>query len=84
MAIGFKAAVRIIGSVLLRPVLWPVAIRTVVALARRGWWQKKPFLPLPPSDYLAFRLQTQYGGAGTSAPRPHDVLKYLQWLRRWT
>ena len=82
MAMGFNVSVRIVGSVLLRPLLWPVAVRTVVAMSPRGWWRKKPFLPLPPRDYLAFRLQTQYGGAGTNAPRPNDVLKYLQWLRR--
>jgi hypothetical protein len=83
MSKGFRATVRILGLVLMRPFLWPVAIRTVVALASRGWWRRKPFMPLPPGDYLAFRLQTQYGGAGTSTLEPNDVLKYLQWLRKW-
>jgi len=27
----------------------------------RGWWRKKPFLPIPPKDYLAWRWYTAYG-----------------------
>lgn len=74
----------IIGAVLMRPSLWWVAIRQVGLLTPRGWWKRAPFLPIPPADYLEFRLVTQYGG-GHGEPRgeirPVDVVDYLQWCK---
>jgi hypothetical protein len=66
-------------AVLVRPWLWPVALRQLLRLARRGWWRRFPFLPLPDAGYLRFRLETAYG-AGRVA-RPADVLSYLRWCR---
>jgi hypothetical protein len=68
-------------AVLRHPGLWPTAARQVRRLAPRGWWRRPPFLPIPSSDYLRFRLVTQYGEA--TNPSPHDVVSYLQWCRDW-
>jgi hypothetical protein len=65
-----------------RPSLWPTAIRQLGRLATPGWWRHPPFLPLPPADYLRFRLQTQYGDA-EAAPKAADIVSYLMWVRRW-
>ncbi|HZQ29047.1 MAG TPA: hypothetical protein VFA94_15225 [Acidimicrobiales bacterium] len=65
-----------------RPWLWPVAVVQLFALAPRGWWRRRPFLPLPDPDYLAFRLQTMYGDT-THQPEPGDVVAYLEWCRRY-
>lgn len=48
-------------------------------MARPGWWQRPPFLPVPDPAYTAFRLETQYGdeGAMTGA----DLVRYLAWCR---
>jgi len=73
---------RLVFAVLCRPFLWGAALRAVVRLAPRHWWRRWPFLPMPDRQYLAFRVQTQYGGTGTNAFEPSDVLKYLRWLRR--
>ena len=74
----------IIGAVLARPSLWLVALGQCARLAPKGWWKRKPFLPVPPADYLEFRLVTQYGG-GHGEPRgeirPVDVVDYLQWCK---
>lgn len=69
------------AAVIGRPHLWVTAVRQVGRLARRDWWRRAPFLPLPGSDYLAFRLETQYGSQvhGNVA---EDVLNYLEWCRR--
>lgn len=71
-------------AVLARPSLWPVAVSQVFRLSPRGWWKRPPFLPVPPADYLEFRLVTQYGG-GHGEPRgeirPVDVVDYLQWCK---
>jgi hypothetical protein len=39
-------------------------------------------LPLPPRDYVAFRLVTQYGSNG-DAPTRGDVVDYLTWCKGW-
>jgi len=56
-------------------------VRQVRRLTQPGWWRRPPFLPLPPPDYLRFRLETAYGGAGDRAPDPADVVTYLRWCR---
>ncbi len=64
-----------------RPSLWPTALRQARILAPPGWWRRRPFLPVPAADYLRFRLETAYGGAGDQAPRPADLVTYLRWCR---
>jgi len=61
------------------PSLWGVAVVQAVRLAPVGWWRRPPFLPTPDSDYLRFRLETQYGS--DQAPEPSDVVTYLHWCR---
>jgi hypothetical protein len=68
------------AAVLVHPALWCVAVVQVVRLARRGWWHRSPFLPVPDPEYLRFRLQTAYGDPGRE-PEPHDVVAYLRWCR---
>jgi hypothetical protein len=64
------------------PSIWPTAVRQALLMAAPGWWHRRPFLPLPPPDYLRFRLQTAYGGAGEHPPEPDDLVTYLRWCRR--
>lgn len=74
----------IIGAVLVKPSLWLTAVRQVALLAPRGWWKRAPFLPVPRTDYLEFRLVTQYGGnhgEPRDEIRPVDVVNYLQWCK---
>jgi alpha-beta hydrolase superfamily lysophospholipase len=70
------------GAVLVRPSLWLTAVRTLARLAAPGWWRRRPHLPLPDADYLRFRMETQYGGDGSTPPAPADVVAYLRWCRR--
>ncbi len=85
---GPRAARRVDGSwlapaalaVARRPALWGTGARQVLALAEPGWWRRPPRLPLPPADYLRFRLVTAYGDP-TRAPAPSDVVSYLSWCR---
>ncbi len=71
----------LVAAVVVRPRLWPTALRQVGRLARPGWWRRAPFLPLPDPDYLGFRLETQYGGDGAAAADPLDLVRYLSWCR---
>jgi hypothetical protein len=69
--------------VVVRPLLWGVALVTMFRLARRGWWHRAPFLPLPDGDYWRFRLETAYGGVdGEAEPSTPDVVAYLRWCKR--
>jgi hypothetical protein len=73
----------VLRAVLPHPSLWGTAVAAVLRLARRGWWRKAPFLPLPGREYWRFRLVTAYGGAGDSdALTTGDVLAYLRWCQR--
>lgn len=73
---------RIAAAVAVRPVLWGVALRQAHRLADRHWWRRPPFLPVPARAYAAFRTTTQYGDP-TAAPSVHDVIVWLQWVRRF-
>lgn len=66
-------------GVLRRPALWFTAIVQAGEFAPRGWWRRKPFLPLPDAKYLEFRLETQYGLTGR--PQAAHVIEYLEWCR---
>jgi hypothetical protein len=73
----------VLRVVLTHPSLCWTATGTVLRLARRGWWHRAPFLPLPGEAYWRFRLVTAYGGDGererlTSA----DVVDYLRWCKK--
>ena len=74
---------RAIAAVARRPHLWATGVRQLRRLAAPGWWHRRPFLPLPPSDYLRFRLQTAYGGDGTHPISPSDLVAYLHWCRTY-
>ena len=77
---------RIFGAVLVRPDLWVTAVRQIARLTPKGWWKSAPFLPVPPADYLEFRLVTQYGGGhGSSRPVAStvDAIDYLEWCKQW-
>lgn len=72
----------IAAAVARRPALWPAAIGQARRLAAVGWWRRPPFVPLPPSGYLRFRLLTQYGD-DAARPVAADVVSYLRWCRGW-
>jgi hypothetical protein len=72
----------VIRAVLPRPRLWVPAARILARTARRDWWRRPPFLPLPSADYVRFRMLTNYGEAD-AAPTSDDIVHYLSWCRAW-
>jgi hypothetical protein len=72
----------VVVAVLRRPSLWTTALVQVARTAPPGWWRRRPFLPRPTADYLAFRQLTATGSIG-GAPRPVDVVTWLAWCREW-
>jgi hypothetical protein len=61
------------------PSLWPTALRQARRAVPRRWWARRPYLPVPSSEYLRFRLETQYGTGGAVAGE--DVVTFLRWCR---
>lgn len=69
-------------AVLIRPHLWATAATAFLQLAPRAWWKQRPFLPLPDRHWLAFRLETAYGGSGEQTIAADDLVTWLEWKRQ--
>ncbi len=69
------------GRLVLRPRLYVAGLRTAWRLRRRRWYARPPFLPLPPREYLDWRLHTAYGDEG-AAPQSEQVVRYVRWAER--
>ena len=50
------------------------------AMRTRGWYRTPPFLPVPPAEYLRWRMHTAYGDENALPPL-RDVLRYARWRR---
>ncbi len=74
-------AARMLGRALLRPKLLFLMVRVGWRFRRRDWHRRWPFLPLPPADYLAWRMHTAFGDDGTE-PAAEEVEAYLRWAQR--
>ena len=74
------AVARCAAVVIARPRLWLTALRQYRVAVPRRWWARRPFLPIPPGDYVRFRLQTQYGSTNHRIEAV-DVLNYLSWCK---
>jgi hypothetical protein len=47
----------------------------------RDWYRRFPFLPLPDSQYLRWRMYTAYGDADAIPPAA-DVVRYARWATK--
>ncbi len=75
---------RLIFRLVLRLALHPVramrALRAGLRFRARDWARRPPFLPLPPREYIEWRLHTAYGSEGV--PTAPEVERYLRWVHR--
>lgn len=62
------------------PSLWWTALVQARRLTPRGWWRRRPFLPVPDPAYVRFRLVTMYGDDQRPLD-PDDLVLYLRWCR---
>jgi hypothetical protein len=72
--------VRCAALVFTRPSLYFTAWRQYRATLPSRWWARRPHLPIPPAEYIRFRLVTQYGSADHHIEAA-DVLNYLSWCK---
>ncbi len=62
-----------------RPLSAARAVRVGLKFRARSWYRRPPFLPLPPLEYINWRLHTAYG---TALPEPGEVMRYVRWVDR--
>jgi hypothetical protein len=57
-------------------------VRFYFRLTPRDWYRRLPFLPIPPRDYINWRLKTAYGKHRPGWPAVvRDVWQFGDWLR---
>lgn len=62
-------------------IVWAL-LRFYCRVTPSDWYRHAPFLPVPPSDYLRWRLQTAYGKRRPSiGTLLRDVWQFGSWLR---
>ena len=55
-------------------------LRLAWSFRSRGWYRRAPFLPLPPREYLRWRMFTAYGDEA-AVPPLEDVMRFARWRR---
>lgn len=61
------------------PRLAVALLRVAWRFRRRHWWRRTPFLPLPPREYVRWRMYTAYGDEQV-VPPAEDVVRYARWV----
>lgn len=69
------------GFALRHPTMLPHVLGAAWAFRARGWWKRPPFLPLPPREYLRWRMETAYGDPD-AVPPDHEMERFLRWATR--
>jgi hypothetical protein len=75
------ALLSLVGRVALRPRTVGSLIRAAWRFRSRGWWRRPPFLPVPPREYVEWRLHTAYGEEGRD-PTADEIRRYVRWANR--
>ncbi len=55
-------------------------VRLTWAFRARDWFRHSPFLPIPPTEYIRWRMYTAYGDE-TIVPPIRDVIRFARWRR---
>ena len=78
---GWPALVtRLTLRALVNPRLALDLLRLAWSFRARDWYRRAPFLPLPPADYLRWRMYTAYGDERV-VPPVEDVVRFARWRR---
>lgn len=56
-------------------------LRICWTFRNRRWYYRPPFLPLPPKEYVEWRLETAYGDKSFRNLRWRDIAAYARWHR---
>jgi hypothetical protein len=73
-------AARLTLRAMVNPRLAIDLVRLAWSFRARDWYRRPPFLPLPPRDYLRWRMFTAYGDE-RAVPPLEDVVRFARWRR---
>jgi hypothetical protein len=69
------------GRSVVNPAVGVALARVGWRFRRRRWYAQFPFLPLPPAEYVRWRMYTAYG-RDEAVPPAADVIRYARWATR--
>ncbi len=75
-----RLALLLTARALINPRLALDLLRLTWAFRARHWYRHLPFLPIPPREYLAWRMYTAYGDE-EAVPSVEDVVRFARWRR---
>jgi hypothetical protein len=73
-------AARLVLRASVNPRLALDLVRLTWSFRARDWYCRAPFLPLPPRDYVRWRMFTAYGDED-AVPPLDDVVRFARWRR---
>ena len=76
-----KLAGALIARSLLNPRLAIDLLHLAWSFRARQWYRRPPFLPLPPKEYMRWRMYTAYGDE-EAVPPVEDVVRFARWRRQ--
>lgn len=76
-----RLALALTGRALANPPLAVDLLRVAWRFRARHWYRRFPFLPLPPREYVRWRMHTAYGDHD-AIPPAEDVVRYARWVGR--
>ena len=63
------------------PAVGVALLKVAWRFRRRRWYTRFPFLPVPPGEYVRWRMHTAYG-RDDAVPPSSDVIRYARWATR--
>ncbi|HEY0995543.1 MAG TPA: hypothetical protein VGD77_06105 [Gemmatimonadaceae bacterium] len=76
-----RLTLQLIPRLLLRPLDLVALLRLMWRFRRREWMRHPPFLPVPSTIYLRWRMLTAYGDEN-ALPQADELLRFARWATR--
>jgi len=76
-----RLSLQLAARAAIRPSLAVDLLRVAWRFRSRQWYRRFPFLPIPSTKYVRWRMHTAYG-AYDVVPSVDDVVKYARWVGR--
>lgn len=76
-----RLALALSARAIVNPLLAIDLLRVAWRFRHRHWFRRFPFLPLPASSYVKWRMYTAYG-EDNAIPPVDDVIAFARWVGR--